>query len=246
MKYSEENLLTFYTQLAQSAGVEIVEMPHFKYLYVPNTAYPKVIFQPHFEAENAISVIENIRQKQAQGFPNIVVCSPIVTSQDTISALRSHAKSSNQWAAMSLDLEELPVLQNRNSIEIKRISSFSDIQEWCRVVEMGLLGGKQMKKDMFIQMSKIRNTYLFSAFNNQETVATAMAIVKNKTVGIYLIATLESHRRQGIGRYITHFALQKAKEQGAKIAHLQATALGESVYQKIGFQKMVDIPVFRV
>jgi len=54
-------------------------------------------------------------------------------------------------------------------------------------------------------------------------------------VGLYAIATHPEHRRQGHGAAVTRGLMAAAREHGATVAYLQASASGAPVYTRIGF-----------
>jgi len=245
MIYSEENLDLFREKLAQAAGVQIQETPYYKMLTIPHFTYPNLLFEPNFDIENPFSIIQNIQQ-QADKFPRTIIASPLKTSENTISILNKYAAVSKFWAAMTCDLNHLPNYKANESFHFKKITDLSNIVTWCKLVEQGLMGGLEIDKNMFFNLSQYDNFYFYLAYFNNQPVATALNVIQDKTVGVYFITTLESFRGQGIGKKTTVFALEKAKQLGAKIAHLQATELGEPVYKKVGFRKMCDIPVFRI
>jgi ribosomal protein S18 acetylase RimI-like enzyme len=52
---------------------------------------------------------------------------------------------------------------------------------------------------------------------------------------VYWVATSPAARRRGFGELVTRAAVRAGFEHGADLVVLQATAAGEPVYRKIGF-----------
>jgi len=71
-------------------------------------------------------------------------------------------------------------------------------------------------------------------------VTTAASYVVGGDVGIFNVATPAEHRGRGYGAAITGRAVREGFAAGAELAYLQASALGESVYRRLGFREVVS------
>lgn len=66
-------------------------------------------------------------------------------------------------------------------------------------------------------------------------------LIQHDTVaGVYSIATLEEFRRRGIGTDLTWEVLRVGQERGCRIGVLQSSKKGYSVYEKMGFEPVVE------
>jgi hypothetical protein len=75
-------------------------------------------------------------------------------------------------------------------------------------------------------------------------VATGCAMTGNDAVGAFNISTVESERGKGYGAAITARCVIDGINDGAQIAYLQATEMGEPVYERIGFSTIERWTVF--
>jgi N-acetylglutamate synthase len=76
-----------------------------------------------------------------------------------------------------------------------------------------------------------------------EPVTTALAVPNGSTVGIFNVGTPPAHRRRGYGGAVTARAVADAFDEGASLAYLQASTIGEPVYRGIGFRQVDAIAV---
>ena len=245
MKHSESVLLEFYRLLAEGAQSSIQKNESYSFLSVTSSTYPNFLFRPHLNNHNAKETLDIIKTKIETGFPAVMICSLTDTNVQTIQLLEKYAAYGKFWTAMTLDLKKLDQPKTDLNLKIELIDHKKQFKDWAKIVEMALTGGNIDDK-IFYQMSKHDNASFYLAYLDAVPIATSLVVQKGDEVGVYLIATLEPFRKKGIGKYITAYTLWKAKQSGASFAHLQATELGKPVYQKIGFEIMGKVPVFKI
>lgn len=71
-----------------------------------------------------------------------------------------------------------------------------------------------------------------------ENVATLMAFDHDGDCGIYMVGTVPAARRRGIAAALSAHAVTAARERGCATVSLQATAMAESVYARVGFRDL--------
>ena len=89
--------------------------------------------------------------------------------------------------------------------------------------------------------------YYFHAFvmvHNDKIIGTGNVFFKNKIGWLANIIIAESYRGQGLGYKMTKFLVDYLNDKGCETQLLIATKLGEPVYKKIGFEKMIDYQCF--
>ncbi|MFF3248693.1 GNAT family N-acetyltransferase [Streptomyces sp. NPDC002870] len=79
-----------------------------------------------------------------------------------------------------------------------------------------------------------------------EAVGTALMLEAHGVAGIYVVTTAEAHRRQGIGAALTAAALRAGQERGLRVGTLQASAMGEPVYRRMGFETVAEYQLFQL
>ena len=245
MKHSESVLLEFYRLLAEGAQSPIQKNDTYSCLSVPSSLYPNFLFRPVLNAANAKTVLDEIKTKIEIGFPSVMICSLTDTNLETTQLLEKQSAYGKFWTAMTLDLELLKAPKTNLRLRIELIENENQLKEWTKIVGVALTGDG-IDENIFYRMSKQDNAFFYLAYIDDVPVATSLIIQKEDEVGVYLIATLEQFRKKGIGKFITAYSLWKAKEAGARLAHLQATELGKAVYQSIGFEIMGKVPVFKI
>jgi len=75
-------------------------------------------------------------------------------------------------------------------------------------------------------------------------VATSQVLLAAGVAGVYCVTTVPQERRQGIGSAVTHAALLDARAQGYAVGVLGATAFGEGVYRRLGFERYMEMVAY--
>ncbi len=69
-----------------------------------------------------------------------------------------------------------------------------------------------------------------------QPVGTSALVASDGVAGVYNVATLPEYRGRGIGEAMTWHAVRKGVEAGCVIGSLQASAMGQPVYARMGFR----------
>jgi ribosomal protein S18 acetylase RimI-like enzyme len=84
------------------------------------------------------------------------------------------------------------------------------------------------------------NVAAFLAHLDGRPAAIAMTIVSHGVAGIYWVGSTEEARGRGLGWTVTAAAVNAGFALGAETASLQASPMGESLYRRMGFEKIFD------
>lgn len=61
---------------------------------------------------------------------------------------------------------------------------------------------------------------------------------------VYFVATLPEHRGQGLARRLLHGALIEARDRGLTVSSLQATKMGYSIYERLGYEPICTLEMW--
>ena len=87
-------------------------------------------------------------------------------------------------------------------------------------------------------------TYI--AYLDGQPVSTAMAIMTELVAGIYWVSTTPQARGRGLSTICTSLASNAGLKRGARVAILQASPMGESVYRRIGYRSVARMKCYLV
>lgn len=84
------------------------------------------------------------------------------------------------------------------------------------------------------------NVAAFIAYLDGTPVSIAMTIVTDEVAGIYWVGSLEQARGKGLGRIITTAATNAGFDLGANLASLQASPMGQPIYEAMGYETIYE------
>lgn len=69
-----------------------------------------------------------------------------------------------------------------------------------------------------------------------QAIATSALFMTHRVAGVYNVATRLAYRHRGIGEAMTRHAVQRGAGLGCVMAALQASEMGQAVYERMGFR----------
>ena len=151
---------------------------------------------------------------------------------------------------MGLDLSLPPsAMQMPQALEIVPVRTRQQLADYADVLAQGFGEGEREARwvqEVFATTGLDADSpwQHLVGYVDAVAVTTATLFFTREIVGLYFIATVPLWRRQGLGAAITLRALQAARQRGARWAVLCASAMGASVYRRIGFSELATIRIF--
>lgn len=142
---------------------------------------------------------------------------------------------------MAVDLMSLPEeVSTPNDLKIQPVEGKERLEDWVSASFAAYGFPETWKNDWFDLYAGLgfdlpmRN---YVGYLKAEPVATAELYIAGGVAGVYVVGTVPSARRRGIGTAMTLTPLLEARSLGYKIGVLGATPLGEGVYRELGFEE---------
>ena len=137
-----------------------------------------------------------------------------------------------------LPLEPAPV----PGLEVRVVTTPEDRSLYCEA-DREEYSDQDFQLAMATAVSTMDGVTMHLGLVDGAPVARSMAVVHQGVVGIHNVYVAPSRRRQGLGAALTAAAIESGRTAGATAACLEATELGFSVYQKMGFRRIDDYVV---
>jgi len=160
--------------------------------------------------------------------------------RDLAEMLRERGFEIGRPAAMAIDLTELPPLELPSGVEVREVDTDPEALRVATSISMRTNGFPEHAVEPMLlaveRMPDRRSLRNFLLFDDGQPVAASSLLLGAGVAGLYNVGTLESHRGRGLGSAVSIAAMKAARDLGMRVGVLQASAMGEPVYRRIGFE----------
>jgi predicted N-acetyltransferase YhbS len=230
------NIFEFWSHIGSIAN-KLIQTEDYSVIYMNDSVWPSRIFG----LKNDTNTIESIiKLSQNKSLPDkLVIHNSIDLSKN------SNIQFLNKHKNMALNLEsytdEPDVCKNITQVETERdsIAIANIVSESFKTVVAPELIPKIFANS--------KNTRCYVYKENLEYLGCGMIFFdSNNNAGLYLIGTLTKARKRGIGNCMTKHLIMEAKRENKKNCVLFASALGEKIYDRLGFKTFGYIDIYRI
>ena len=249
----ERDLAAAWWLLAEAAGHELHDEPGLRWFH---TGLPDPHLNPVLATclspDDADAVIERmVTDLTDRGAPFMWWVTPSSSPDDLATRLvRRGFVADDPWPGMTLEADAMNLPPPVPELAIRRVTTDAELETYVRIFAP-ILSPSPAFTALLAEASR-RIGYAedapevhFVGLLRGEPVATASLITAGGAAGIYNVATVEHARGRGIGAAMTAAAVDAGRRRGMTTATLQASTMGRSVYEALGFRHACDLVPYR-
>jgi GNAT superfamily N-acetyltransferase len=130
--------------------------------------------------------------------------------------------------------------QASSELEIRRVTGAAGIDAHRQVVTAGFGSDPAVALGTTcLDLLDRPECVIYVGYADGEPVVSGLGWRTGRTIGVYSIATVESARRRGYGAAMTARVAADGAVAGCDVAALQASEMGRSIYERLGFRTVV-------
>lgn len=245
----DENLWAFWRDYGRVPGSELHEEPDFRWFA---SGVPLAVFNgvPRTRMDEDCVDAALLRMQAVadrRGVPVMWWVGPNSRPIDLAARLERHGLAlARTMVGMAADLDALdPQAVDVPGLCVERVRGAEMQRLWARCLGEGsgfseaawralaelephLSDGDYARKPRYV------------GFLYDRPVATSVLVPADGLAGIYAVSTAPDARGRGIGAAMTVAPLLEARAQGCRVGILQATAMGRSVYRRLGLRDVCE------
>ena len=138
-----------------------------------------------------------------------------------------------------------PTLPGAEEHEIRLVADLAGLVDHRRTAAAGFgMADAVMGMTIHDGLLDRADCTIYVGYSDGAPVTTGLAIRTGRTVGVYNIATIPSARRRGLGSLMTARITADGRANGCDVAILQASEMGLSVYERLGYRTVVEYDAY--
>lgn len=249
----ERDFVSAWWLLADAADVERHDDGSLRWYHsgLPDM-HLNAVLATHLEPDAAHEVIgEMLTRLRVLNAPFVWWVMPSASPSDLARRLQAHGLvDDGRWPAYAVATDALADPPPVGGLEIRRVRSGEDLDTYLGIYAP-ILSPSPASTELFVRATKRIGLgedapeEHFIGLLHGEPVATVSLVTAGGAAGIYNVTTVEAARGRGIGAAMTAAAVRHGADRGFLLATLQASTMGRSVYERLGFEFVCDLLPYR-
>ncbi len=158
-------------------------------------------------------------------------------------------ESHEAMPAMVVEIDSLSPTALPAECTLDRVGSGPDGDEWAAVFSVGYelppgVGAAFSPNAVDATTAADATIQYFAVRKGGRMVCTSLVCLAGGVAGVYCVATIPEERGQGLGAHATAEPLRLVRECGYAVGVLQSSPVGHSVYRKLGFTDVGEVPLY--
>ncbi len=245
MPYSSQNIDALFSLIGELPAHEHQQSSHFEYLKTADSFWPNLIYNFKASPSELNPLLHQMEKEVEQGIiPPVLRIHASEISTESLAQIIKRGYKQSTWTCMSHSLNYIEEEQSSPEFKIVKLTTANQLEDWLKIVELELMRNNLLSRASFEALLADQSCHFYLGYFRQKPVSTALLFEHQNNAGIYLVATDSNHRRKGYGQALTLKCLQEAQAHNCQKVDIQATSLGLSMYQSLGFSPDGLIHVF--
>jgi len=228
------NLYGFYKRVADKCNYEIGHIAGCDYVWNRKGSWPSYFLGPPDPGK----IYEFVHAKVKGNAPPFWILGNEYGEEIRLLE-KTGLRVIREWKGMALKggdpgPELTKMGNNKVRIHTSEAGTYGD---WLGIVNSTLITGAQIGSDFISALSMDQSFRWIVAYMDNQPVGTGLSFSANGVCGLYMIATEEAFRKQGIGTRVTGALVKLAIDSGDHTIVLHATGHGERIYGNMGFKE---------
>jgi GNAT superfamily N-acetyltransferase len=145
--------------------------------------------------------------------------------------------------AMVLDLQATSASRSPAELEIRAATTPADAALWSRCASEAF--GYAVDSGVIRKALPIPGVTFYLAFVSGELAGTGLLCSQEGVAGFHMAGTRQRLRRRGVAREMMHHLIREGQAGGVSHGTLQASAMGQPLYEQLGFTRQFTLHNYR-